>query len=298
MVDLFFVLGFCSVSLFCLDQLGLWEQVILKHLGTDLFTHHFWATYIIINAVFYSFGLFLAYFDLKNTSVKAESETGIERYKIQPGTNAPLSKKRFLELISLVSFNQLVIGGITQYIFCPIHIHVNNITKEDILTLPSIYRILAELAFFTVIDEILFFYSHWALHSRLLYGKFHKIHHEWTATVSLAASYMHPFEFVISDSIPNRIGPLICGSHPVTIWIWHIVANMFTINSHSGYHLPFLPSNENHDYHHKRFNVNYGSLGILDEFHGTDALFKKSKEFNRHVTLTSLKSARELIPDD
>ena len=25
---------------------------------------------------------------------------------------------------------------------------------------------------------------------------------------------MHPFEFVISDSIPNRIGPLICGSHP------------------------------------------------------------------------------------
>ena len=69
MVDLFFVLGFCSVSLFCLDQLGLWE-VILKHLGTGLFTHHFWATYIIINAVFYSFALFLAYFDLKNTSVK------------------------------------------------------------------------------------------------------------------------------------------------------------------------------------------------------------------------------------
>ena len=109
---------------------------------------------------------------------------------------------------------------------------------------------------------------------------------------------MHPFEFVISDSIPNRIGPLICASHPVTIWIWHIVANMFTINSHSGYHLPFLPSNENHDYHHKRFNVNYGSLGLLDEFHGTDALFKKSKAFDRHVILTSFESARELYPDD
>jgi hypothetical protein len=75
-----------------------------------------------------------------------------------------LSKKRFLELISLVSFNQLVIGGIAQYIFYSIHIRVNNITKEDILTLPSIYRILAELAFFTVIEEICFFYSHWALH--------------------------------------------------------------------------------------------------------------------------------------
>ena len=73
MVDLFFVLGFCSVSLFCLDQLGLWE-VILKHLGTDLFVHHFWATYIIINAIFYSFALFLAYFDLKNTSTQVTSK--------------------------------------------------------------------------------------------------------------------------------------------------------------------------------------------------------------------------------
>ena len=117
-------------------------------------------------------------------------------------------------------------------------------------------------------------------------------------TVISAASYMHPLEFILTDSIPNRLGPLLCGSHPITICIWHIVINAYTINSHSGYHLPFLPSNENHDFHHKRFNVNYSSMGILDYLHGTDQLFMKNKASERNVFLTSFKSARELYPDE
>ena len=43
-----------------------------------------------------------------------EERTAISKYKIQPGTNAPLSRRRFLELISLVSFNQLIVGGVAQ----------------------------------------------------------------------------------------------------------------------------------------------------------------------------------------
>ena len=68
-----------------------------------------------------------------------------------------------------------------------------------------------------------------------------------------AASYMHPMEFVLTDSIPKSAAPLLLGSHPVTLWLWHLLANLYTINSHSGYHLPFLPSNENHDFHHYRW---------------------------------------------
>ncbi len=109
---------------------------------------------------------------------------------------------------------------------------------------------------------------------------------------------MHPMEFFLSDSIPNKLGPLILGSHPIIVWIWHFVINVYTLNSHSGYHLPFLPSNEDHDFHHKRFNVNYGSTGILDYIHGTDSSFKSNVEYKRHFTITSLKSARELIPDE
>ena len=72
MVDLIFVLVFCSASMLSLNQLGYWK-FILNYFGTDLFTHHFWATYIIINFVFYSFALFLAYFDLNNTLRKVFS---------------------------------------------------------------------------------------------------------------------------------------------------------------------------------------------------------------------------------
>ena len=70
-----------------------------------------------------------------------------------------------------------------------------------------------------------------------------------------------------------------------------------TLIGHSGYHLPFLPSSEAHDFHHLRFNVNYGTLGILDYLHGTDVQFRNNKAYDRHVTLTSSKSARELFPD-
>ena len=70
--------------------------------------------------------------------------------------------------------------------------------------------------------------------------------------LSAAASYMHPLEFVLTDSVPKSAAPLLLGSHPVTLWLWHFLANLYTVNSHSGYHLPFLPSNENHDYHHYR----------------------------------------------
>ena len=69
MVDILFVILFCYLSMFSLDQLGYWK-VILNYFGADIFTHHFWATYIIINSIFYSFSLFLAYFDLNNISNK------------------------------------------------------------------------------------------------------------------------------------------------------------------------------------------------------------------------------------
>ena len=74
---------------------------------------------------------------------------------------------------------------------------------------------------------------------------------------------MHPLEFFLTDSIPKSVAPLLLGSHPVTLWLWHFLANLYTINSHSGYHLPFLPSNENHDYHHHRWEQNFGTFLVL-----------------------------------
>ena len=67
----------------------------------------------------------------------------------------------------------------------------------------------------------------------------------------------------------------------------------------TGYHLPFLSSNESHDYHHKAFNQNYdfGKLGFFDWLHGTDRTFRSKGPYPRHRTLWGTKSARELYPD-
>merc|ERR1712108_54344 len=105
-------------------------------------------------------------------------------------------------------------------------------------------------------------YSHWILHHRRLYKHIHKKHHEWTASIALVAVYAHPVEHVVSNLLPVALGPLIVGSHPATMWLWFSIALLSTLNSHSGYHLPFLPSPEAHDFHHLKFNQCYGVLGI------------------------------------
>jgi sterol desaturase/sphingolipid hydroxylase (fatty acid hydroxylase superfamily) len=41
-----------------------------------------------------------------------------------------------------------------------------------------------------IFEDIIFFSSHWLLHQPFLY-KFHKVHHEYTTTVSIAGLHSH-----------------------------------------------------------------------------------------------------------
>jgi sterol desaturase/sphingolipid hydroxylase (fatty acid hydroxylase superfamily) len=59
------------------------------------------------------------------------------------------------------------------------------------------------------------------------------------------------------------------------LWLSMAIAN--SVNAHTGYHLPFFPSCEAHDFHHLKFNQCFGVLGLLDYLHGTDSLFRSSK---------------------
>ena len=73
---------------------------------------------------------------------------------------------------------------------------------------------------------------------------------------------------------------------------------MSTLNAHSGYHFPFFPSPEAHDFHHLKFNQCYGVLGILDYVHGTDVLFRSNKAYQRHIMSLETTPLREIFPDD
>ena len=55
---------------------------------------------------------------------------------------------------------------------------------------------------------------------------------------------------------------------------------------------------EFHDNHHLKFNQNFGVLGILDSLHGTDSMFRSSKQAERHYMLLTSTPAREMFPDE
>lgn len=95
------------------------------------------------------------------------------------------------------------------------------------------------------------------LHHPCIYKYIHKVHHEWTAPISITAVYAHPIEHLMSNVFPVLMGPLVMGSHIATSWLWLSLAIANTLVSHCGYHLPLLPSPEAHDYHHQMYVYYY-----------------------------------------
>jgi len=74
---------------------------------------------------------------------------------------------------------------------------------------------------------------------------------------------------------------MLCGAHITVFWLWTFAAVIETSLTHSGWQLPLLPANQNHDYHHSTFDPaagpqNLGVLGIMDHLFGTDRGFAAS----------------------
>ncbi|XP_042553547.1 fatty acid hydroxylase domain-containing protein 2 [Dipodomys spectabilis] len=218
----------------------------------------------------------------------------ISRYRIQVGKNEPVDPVKLRQSIYTILFNQYVIT-------CPMLVALYLLLKlwadPCHRELPTFYRFLQELAVFIIIEEVLFYYSHRLFHHPTFYKKIHKKHHEWTAPIGMISLYAHPIEHVVSNMLPAIMGPLVMGSHLSSITVWFSLAVIHTIISHCGYHLPFLPSPEFHDYHHLKFNQCYGVLGVLDHLHGTDKKFKQTKAYERHVLLLGFTPLSESIPD-
>lgn len=73
--------------------------------------------------------------------------------------------------------------------------------RFDMESFPEYKEILAQLIFFMICEDFLFYWSHRALHHPKIYPIIHKQHHEYNITVSIAAEYSHPLEFVIANVV-------------------------------------------------------------------------------------------------
>ncbi|XP_074694740.1 fatty acid hydroxylase domain-containing protein 2 isoform X1 [Strix aluco] len=176
--------------------------------------------------------------------------TFITRYRIQLGKNDPVDTKKLRQAIYTALCNQFFISlPMLVPMFYVMKWWGNTFSKE----LPTFHWFLVELSIFTLIEEILFYYTHRFVHLPLLYKHIHKKHHEWTAPIGVVSIYAHPVEHILSNTLPVMTGPMIMGSHIVSIAAWFSLALVTTSISHCGYHLPFLPSPEFHDFHHFKY---------------------------------------------
>jgi sterol desaturase/sphingolipid hydroxylase (fatty acid hydroxylase superfamily) len=85
-----------------------------------------------------------------------------------------------------------------------------------------------------LIVNVWFYWSHRAIHHKLLYGPIHKIHHTWTSPCSVAAVYAHPVEFIFSNVASIALGPLLTNAHPYTAYFWFGLTLFQTTCAHSG----------------------------------------------------------------
>jgi methylsterol monooxygenase len=230
-------------------------------------------------ALYWIYGAIFMYFDLQ------EGPTLLSRYKIQPEKNEPVDREKLWKCISVVLFNQVVVSSaVALTLYYPFHWRGCSLN----LPLPTFNTFLFQMGMFILVEEALFYYSHRLLHTPFFYGWIHKKHHQWTAPVGISAVYCHPAEHIFSNLLPVLCGPFLLGAHLAVMTAWFCMAIMNTIHVHSGYHLPFLPSPQSHDWHHLRFNENFGVIGFLDYVHGTDTAFRQSAQFQRHKMYFSL----------
>ncbi|KAE8150786.1 fatty acid hydroxylase superfamily-domain-containing protein [Aspergillus avenaceus] len=195
------------------------------------------------------------------------------RHKIQPTPKQP-SRKEIQHCFKVVARNQLLTSTL--------HILQLSIAKRGSSytitpTLPSALEITRDFAISLLLREALFYYSHRFLHRPYFYVRIHKQHHRFTAPIALAAQFAHPLEQILANALPISLPPQILGSHIITFWIFLAYELFTTATVHSGYDF-FQNKAKMHDLHHEKFNLNYGSIGLLDWVHGTDKLEKRQRE--------------------
>eukprot|EP00756_Hemistasia_phaeocysticola_P036812 Hpha_TRINITY_DN16661_c1_g1::TRINITY_DN16661_c1_g1_i1::g.180455::m.180455/K07750/E1.14.13.72, SC4MOL, ERG25; methylsterol monooxygenase len=196
------------------------------------------------------------------------------RYKIQP--NKSIDQEQAWRIAGNVGFNLVL----TFPYLIGVVLYTTTFDMGFVIerSLPSYEDMAWQVWVFIVADEVFFYYGHYFLHTRWMYSWCHKVHHEFTAPIALAAVYCHPVEHYIANLIPFSMGCLVfTRPHLVTVLVWVVAAVLGTQHHHSGMRMWWVPSfdpePDYHDFHHQEFNQCYGVLGVLDWLHGTDARF-------------------------
>ena len=185
--------------------------------------------------------------------------------------------KRILKRsLALYTFNVFILGPsmLCLTLFLPYNYDVSD-------EVPNHKNFILQILFCLLVDDILFYAFHRALHTKVLYKYIHKIHHEYTVPISISAANTHPFEFVLV-SVSVFAGPVLLSSHihTASVLTWFGVKIIAGLEDHCGYEFSWSPYNLQpcdsgyHAYHHLCNMGNYAAyFQIWDSMMGTNKAY-------------------------
>ena len=285
------LIGYAAISAFYINAIKApWFQIqfraISRHLDTDAEFWLVWFGTFLLNfsihwtlcAAFYLIDMYL----YNNNHKKANGDrewSWMGMRKLQP-TKRP-QWADYIKASKVTVFNQLCLNLPGGYVLATMWTS----TSKPLLALPTAWTMVRDLAIFAAVEEVGFYTFHRMFHHPRIYKYVHKLHHEFTAPMALASIYAHPLEHIVANLFPLTSGPLLVraffpnqpgAGHLLTFWLWTILATLNVIITHSGYMIPFFPDSTHHDFHHMRFNENFGVFGLLDYLFGTDKNYRLS----------------------
>jgi sterol desaturase/sphingolipid hydroxylase (fatty acid hydroxylase superfamily) len=130
------------------------------------------------------------------------------------------------------------------------------------------------------LHDFYFYWSHRAMHSKLLFKKVHLVHHKSTNPTPWTSYAFHPLEAIIEAGI----APLVAFTLPVhrsAFFIFMLFQIVYNVYGHLGYELypknftrtwlgKWINTGTAHNQHHKNFVGNYGLYTLIwDRMFGT-----------------------------
>uniref|UniRef100_A0A7S4T9X2 Fatty acid hydroxylase domain-containing protein n=1 Tax=Ditylum brightwellii TaxID=49249 RepID=A0A7S4T9X2_9STRA len=260
--------------------------------------------------------LLLLCFNLCMLPIYCMQHPFFEEYKIQFNepwpwmSESPKVRRDFwalsLRSVKITAFNSLclipVLITIKVYVCSSILGMDREQTETDDESWPSYFELIRHNIMCTILHEFGFYTMHRLMHTYPWLYRFHKVHHEYKMTTSLAAQHNHPIDYIFSIATPAILPVVIVPTHSFTTFQWLFWVIFANVDDHCGYNFPWSPvrwfpfaaSTDEHEFHHVKNLGCFGSkLHIYEQLLGGNEWYDTWLKKQNDLRLSGMTASKQ-----